>query len=529
MRAEMSPSPVISIEMKPHHLFRYPSEWDPRQNGKTKGGYLEGKIILPKSSRNLKLLISTHPEKRHNFKYAKDCESEEEIHPTLIHVVRKGKGNRRYNEKEPVPNINHWQQEFEIIDRKVYICNKTSEKDELRYQNENDRILVKDEMFDINEEMVLNIGKEAGELNMIILIPKTEKRANNNDVSLNKLLQSRTNNETALNALSETYTGKNSVNLKKVRLKIDVFCLESGVLLGSSLSCSISDTASKVHGAMDIHDATPLRSCADGGRKVVMIAEFGLAKDVVPRFQLYDNSDRRLFEQEEQLLQQPVQSDISVLKESIIFITPPQPNAAKFLLNKYKIKLVAKRHSDGYVSRKKFDFTYVPHDYFQGIPCMFCCLDSDNVQGKLVSISDSNNIQGKASLVALKEVARPGLRKRQMSGSDSYEVFDNVKVKKNKLHENDMKKYLPTVPLPHKVLSSIVPPLNRGRNVDASNNVEKSIKLEPIDEEETPRNLDAKSCSNIPFHDLSVVRTFTIPVTSGESLIMPTHIKTELD
>ena len=103
-------------------------------------------------------------------------------------------------------------------------------------------------MFDINEEMVLNIGKEAGELNMIILIPKTEKRANNNDVSLNKLLQSRTNNETALNALSETYTGKNSVNLKKVRLKIDVFCLESGVLLGSSLSCSISDTASKVHG-----------------------------------------------------------------------------------------------------------------------------------------------------------------------------------------------------------------------------------------------------------------------------------------
>jgi len=58
MRAEMSPPPVISIEMKPHHLFRYPSEWDPRQNGKTKGGYLEGKIILPKTSRNLKLLIS---------------------------------------------------------------------------------------------------------------------------------------------------------------------------------------------------------------------------------------------------------------------------------------------------------------------------------------------------------------------------------------------------------------------------------------------------------------------------------------
>lgn len=38
----------MSIEVKQHHLFRYPSEWDPRESGKTKGGYLEGKIQLPK-------------------------------------------------------------------------------------------------------------------------------------------------------------------------------------------------------------------------------------------------------------------------------------------------------------------------------------------------------------------------------------------------------------------------------------------------------------------------------------------------
>ena len=38
----------VSIEVKQHHLFRYPSEWDPRESGKTKGGYLEGKIQLPK-------------------------------------------------------------------------------------------------------------------------------------------------------------------------------------------------------------------------------------------------------------------------------------------------------------------------------------------------------------------------------------------------------------------------------------------------------------------------------------------------
>merc|ERR1719259_1409000 len=69
-------------------------------------------------------------------------------------------------------------------------------------------------MFAIKDDMVLNIGKDFGALNMIILIPKTEKRANSNDVSLNKLLQSRTNNK-AINVLSEHYRGKNTVNLKK--------------------------------------------------------------------------------------------------------------------------------------------------------------------------------------------------------------------------------------------------------------------------------------------------------------------------
>merc|ERR1719422_2324097 len=129
-------------------------------------------------------------------------------------------------------------------------------------------------MFAIKDDMVLNIGKDFGALNMIILIPKTEKRANSNDVSLNKLLQSRTNNIEAINVLSEHYRGKNTVNLKKVKLKVEIFCLETGVSLGSATSCSISDTASKAHGAMDLHDVTPLRSCAVGGKKITRAGEF---------------------------------------------------------------------------------------------------------------------------------------------------------------------------------------------------------------------------------------------------------------
>ena len=42
------PDQRVSIEVKQDHLFRYPSEWDPRETGKTKGGYLEGRIQLPK-------------------------------------------------------------------------------------------------------------------------------------------------------------------------------------------------------------------------------------------------------------------------------------------------------------------------------------------------------------------------------------------------------------------------------------------------------------------------------------------------
>ena len=46
--ASVPPDQRVSIEVKQDHLFRYPSEWDPRETGKTKGGYLEGRIQLPK-------------------------------------------------------------------------------------------------------------------------------------------------------------------------------------------------------------------------------------------------------------------------------------------------------------------------------------------------------------------------------------------------------------------------------------------------------------------------------------------------
>lgn len=514
MRAETS----VHIEVKPHHLFRYPSEWDPRQNGKTKGGYLEGQIRLPDTGGNFRVLLSTYPDIPHSSGNLQLSQLESEIHPTLLHVVRKGNGNRRYNGKEPVPNINHWQQEFQVRGKKVFICNKTSENDELR----SEAIPDIDEMFDLTEDMVLKIGKETGELNLIILIPKTEKRANGNDVSLNKLLQSRTQNSAVLDKLSESYRGKNSVNLKKVKLKLEVFDLDSGAMLGSSISKAISDTASKTHGAMDLHDATPLSSCAKGGRKVVMLAEFGLAKDVVPRFQLYNSDGERMSSEEESLLEQPFLTDTSVMRESIVFITPPQPQVETIRSRGYTIKLVARRTSDSYVSKKKFDFDYLPHDYYD--PCFFCFENPDN-----------NPVSCRARLVPMKEVARPGLRKRQMSGSESADIHerkilvkgdDHIKIETmNRIPvikttpsntNNTLKRILPAPSLTLIPVKQLQKP---SVQFDSSNNIEKhSIKTEPMEDSES-------SPSSIPFHDISkTIVTFPMQVVTTSLL----KIKKEL-
>merc|ERR1719320_526670 len=306
----------------------------------------------------------------------------------------------------PVPNIQHWRQEFVIIDKNVLIRNKTSEMDEPRYNNI-ERIEAEDDMFQIQDDFILPIGKEFGELNMIILIPKTEKRASHDDVCLSKLLKSRIKDPAALKFLTDTYTGKNSLNLKKVKLRVDVFSLESNTFLGSSISGPVFDTASKAHGAMDLHDATPLRSCAMGGRKIVMIAEFGLAKDVEPRFQLYDQEGRRLKEDEDAVLVQPNTQQgrtVSIMKETIVFITPPQPHAETILENNWRVKLVARRSSDGLVSKTKFDFDLVPHDYYS--TCIFYEIDPDK------------QALGSATIAPMRDVARPGLRKRQMSGTE---------------------------------------------------------------------------------------------------------------
>lgn len=364
-------------------------------------------------------------------------------------------------------------------------------------------------------------------------------------MSLNKLLHSRTSSAAVLETLSLSYRGKNSVNLKKVKLKVEVFDLDTGLFLGSDITKAISDTASKAHGAMDLHDVTPLRSCARGGRKVVMLAEFGLAKDVEPKFQLYDSlGATRLLEEEESLLRQPQTTDISIMRESIVFISPPQPQAETIRSRGYKVRLVARRKSDGYVSKKKFDFDYIPHDYYD--PCFFCHENPDNVPDSLCT---GHRTSG-ARLVPMKEVARPGLRKRQMSEVEAPEYPERKTFKaEDQMKLQNMNNRVPVIkttqsssrpclsvttykkilPAPIKLIPVSRLQVQSVEKVDPSNNIENIvIKSEPPEEE-----TDHSTTSVIPFHDIAnqtaIVKAFPVPVTTtSSSLIFPTEIKKEL-
>ena len=176
----------------------------------------------------------------------------------------------------------------------------------------------------------------------------------------------------------------------------------------------ISDTKSKTHGAMDIVDASPLRSCAKGGRKVIMIAAFPLSDSVEPRFELYDAPGNRLLDEERSMLNQPADQSgetVSTLKETIVFITPPQPHSELILENQWEVKLVAKRTSDGLVSKTKFNFEFLPHDFFS--PCIFCTIDLDKRD------------PGNATLASPIHFSRPGLKRRMISNIDA-EQFNRI-------------------------------------------------------------------------------------------------------
>merc|ERR1711974_571808 len=110
----------------------------------------------------------------------------------------------------------------------------------------------------------------------------------------------------------------------------------------------------------EMYDCWPRKSSPSGGRKIMMISEYNLADDVVPRFEVYDADGCHRLDFEEWIVQ-PIKSasTMAIKNATIVFLTPAQPHLEKIQnqIGDFSLKLVAHRLGDGMTS-KAFAFEY---------------------------------------------------------------------------------------------------------------------------------------------------------------------------
>ena len=99
-------------------------------------------------------------------------------------------------------------------------------------------------------------------------------------------MANRINEPFLIDTISAQFNKKNSNNMKKLRIRYEVYSLESNDLLMAGVSDSINDSASREHGILDFTHATPLSSCEKGGRKIFMISQ-GIVINSIGSISLY--------------------------------------------------------------------------------------------------------------------------------------------------------------------------------------------------------------------------------------------------
>ena len=207
-----------------------------------------------------------------------------DVTPILLHVVRIGKG-KRYNHLEPVPTKIHWRQEFEIQGNKVFVINRTSELD-VEKDGARRQVPAKDVVTEMHNNTI-TLGSTKEHLNLVILRPKQS----NCDASITKVLGDRLGiSDNEAERYKKYFVGEQGgINLAKIRLKVS-FKNEAGVLICSSISPqTVVDNGNKKIGCLKLYDCIPRKSHPSGGRKVVMIGDYDLADDLLPRFEVYDS------------------------------------------------------------------------------------------------------------------------------------------------------------------------------------------------------------------------------------------------
>ena len=411
---------TTGICVHPCSLFRYISELDSLKHqqgsGASKGGYLAGEIHLPPGEGNLEITISTHrdePNCGHDSKVS--CH-----HPNLLKVIRMNEYRKRCSHLEPQTSSKHWKIKLSIENNKVLLINERSAGDERRFIPERDKL------FELTDPRILPIDK----LNIAIMLPKQASRAKTEgDVSVDMVLEDRIEDKTKIFEVKQMF--RTAKNLKRMKLKVDMKDADGNT--HCFMSGSIKDSNSKVSGALNFHDASPLRSCQNGGRKITMSSEFPLSKDVEPIFQLFNASNERQELLEQDLISHPnKENDVRVKNDHIILITPPQPKLATILNMLLSIKLAARRTHGTDVQEtpltESFPFVY---DICGTQKCIFC---RENVDG----------IIRPAKIRQERDKPRPGKKKRKlampisylatsltMSQNEDIEVSDAIKTPEN--------------------------------------------------------------------------------------------------
>eukprot|EP00092_Neocalanus_flemingeri_P000917 GFUD01000975.1.p1 GENE.GFUD01000975.1~~GFUD01000975.1.p1 ORF type:complete len:614 (+),score=118.37 GFUD01000975.1:269-2110(+) len=375
--------------------IHYISEWDPRQRALTKGGYMEGEIKVPPYPGPMKLTIQTHPTQGKGMEEAIAAE----VHPALIHNVRMGLGKRE-QAKEPVPMTGHWRQEYLIENGRVDILNRLSEFDEGR------DVPTQDEVTQMKNNTII-LGRKHKELNLIIVQPKQRTRANATEATLTKVIIDRLQEAgkdaslTIVNRLEKCFKGAEfGKNIKQLRLKVDLRDYNTNNLIASVITDPICDNTNMHIGPLELTDASPLKSCTNGGRKSIIVSEQTLPKDVEPIFEIW-SGDTQMIDLEKNLVQ-PI--DFQIRQDSIIFLTPCQDRFSGMDWTNLTMKLAVRRIGDKHISNKKFAFRYVPHNVQS---CMFCSHNLDTEEQ--VNLKE-NKKNGKRKL-ALKNYKRSDVNK----------------------------------------------------------------------------------------------------------------------
>merc|ERR1712088_1029921 len=148
--------------------------------------------------------------------------------------------------------------------------------------------------------------------------------------------------------------------MMKIRMKVSFFNALGDLICSSISPQTVIDNGNKKIGCMEMYDCWPRKSSPSGGRKIMMISEYDLADDVVPRFEVYGADGCHGVDAEEWIVQPITSASMMAIKNhTIVFLTPAQPHLEKIQnqIGNFSLKLVAHRQGDGMTS-KAFAFEY---------------------------------------------------------------------------------------------------------------------------------------------------------------------------